>query len=111
MNDSSHIEVSSMSLIGADAFSHLRHDSSSLIIKAELSKKLPVKTPNATEIIDHKRYLEVREELKKAATFAGFANEVSSLDTIVSQWYELQQRYAKQVVKEVNEEIKEKKDY
>ena len=97
-----------ISCIGADEISAVITEPAKKNL-TELLNGLPqIRIPEASMPINHDEYLKLRQQIAAFATVAAIAGD-SRLEAITEQWVTLQQRYAKQVIKNVNEEIKTQK--
>src|SRR3989344_6771928 len=94
------------SLLGAEAFAPLRHESATKQLTAILNQQSSI---TFSDKIEHDMYLRFREQLAKSSTLAAMAGD-SRLENYVNQWNDLQKRYAHQVIDGVTSGLKEQKD-
>lgn len=94
------------SLLGADAFAPLRHESASKQLTALLDQQPSVTIPDK---IEDDTYLRLRDQLAKSSTLAAMAGD-SRLENYVNQWTELQKRYGRQIIDGVTAGLKKQKE-
>jgi len=94
------------SLLGADAFAPLRHESASKQLTVLLDQQPSVTIPDK---IEDDTYLRLRDQLAKSSTLAAMAGD-SRLENYVNQWTELQKRYGRQIIDGVTAGLKKQKE-
>ncbi len=101
-------EIPFASRIGADSLVSLLHDNARFYLRKKLVQLPAVVNPDFSKLVTPEVYVDIREQLALSATIAAISGD-AQLESIVGHWLSLQQGYARQVIKEVNEEIKTQK--
>ena len=98
-----------LSMLGADIFAPLLTDTSQRNLVELLDGQIPLKLPDFSQSVSHDKYSIYRGEFAKRATLAALAQD-NRLDVLVGEWVELQQKYARQVIKEIKVGIQDQED-